>query len=251
MTRHFAAVGASLAVLFAAVPATPQVADTELAKTQIVLTEKAAERWHLSIDEWSQYQTLMEGPRGIWSPALDPITVLGIHAETDAERRRYAELLVTIEFERVQNELLFQHAYSDAAQRLFPNLPRVEQAASVVAASPLLKVSSFDVAERVAFIGSVSAEKCPSCQADFARFLARRAAAAEHVLDVFLADAADGEAIRLWARRAGVDPADVREGRITLNHARAPFVLSTTDAAVGPRVLERRAGRWVSREVVW
>ena len=117
-TRGFARGLLGFALLCVAGAVGAQTTETETALTKTVLTEEAqAKRWHLSIQEWDEYKTLMQGPRGVWSPNLDPVTVLGIHAETDADRKRYAELLVTIEFERVEKELLFQRAYDDAARR--------------------------------------------------------------------------------------------------------------------------------------
>src|SRR5476651_555518 len=56
-------------------------------------TELARE-WGLTPQEWTRYQTVMDGPRGIYSPGLDPLTALGIEATSAEERRRYAELQV-------------------------------------------------------------------------------------------------------------------------------------------------------------
>ena len=48
-------------------------------------------QWNLNETEWTRYQTLMRGVRGSVSPAtLSPIEVLGIHAQTEAERKDYA-----------------------------------------------------------------------------------------------------------------------------------------------------------------
>jgi integrating conjugative element protein (TIGR03759 family) len=219
--------------------ATAQFSETEIERTETVFTEEAlAKRWRLSTEEWGQYKTLMEGPRGIWSPSLDPITVLGIHAETDAERQRYAELLVMIEFERVEQELLFQRAYDEAAHRLFPTLPRVTLAATEEVPSPLPGI------ERVAFVGSIDAARCPTCPRELARLMRSQAGGAP-ALDLFLADAADDEALRTWARTQRVSPDDVRSGRITLNHARGPLAVPATTSPIAPRLMQRLAGQWL------
>ncbi len=63
----------------------------------------------------------MQGKRGIWSPGLDPITALGVHADTDAKRQRLAELYVRQEYKRTQDELAFQKAVNRAWARLFPH----------------------------------------------------------------------------------------------------------------------------------
>lgn len=227
--------------IFLSAAATAQVSDIEVRRTEHVFTAEAlAEEWHLSPDEWAEYKALMEGPRGLWSPALDPITALGIHAETEADRRRYAELLVMVEFERAEQELKFQRAYDEAARRLFPQLSPVGMAGS-------MDVSPFFGADRIAFVGSVDSRRCPTCRRALARWLRDRRSDGP-TLDLFLDDATDDAAIRAWAAEQGIDPADVVAGRITLNHARSPLSLPPDEEGVDPRLLQRVAGRWLPLE---
>ena len=61
----------------------------------------------------------MKGPRGIQSPGLDPLSTLGIEAQTPAERRKFAEKWVKEEFIRTQKELDFQREVNAAWQRLY------------------------------------------------------------------------------------------------------------------------------------
>jgi len=225
-----------------AVTTSAQITETQIERTEPILTQEAlAEQWRLSMDEWEAYQTLMKGPRGIWSPNLDPITVLGIHAETDAERRRYAELLVMIEFERVEQELKFQQAYDEAARQLFPSLMPIQTTVSTTA-SPLLG------ANRVAFVGSIDGQRCPTCRTELARRLHAHRDPSTPVLDLFLEDAADDQALRAWAVAQGIDPKAVIAGRITLNHARTPLSLPGDAPSVTPKLLQQVAGRWLPLE---
>lgn len=217
-----------------------QESGVQTTRTETVFTEEAiVEQWRLSVEEWETYQTLMQGPRGVWTPNLDPVTVLGIHAETDAERRRYAELLVMIEFERVEQELGFQRAYDAAARRLFPDLLPV---ASVEPPETSLLAG----ADRLAFVGSVDAQRCPTCRAELVQLLRLHDNATEPVIDLFLDDASDDQAIRTWAIEQGISPQDVIAGRITLNHARDPMALPTDSESVTPILLQRTNGRWVA-----
>ncbi len=62
---------------------------------------------------------------GHFSPNLDPLTALGIEARSDEERRRYAELQVQVEAQRVEKTLAYQRAYDAAWQRLHPGMQRV------------------------------------------------------------------------------------------------------------------------------
>lgn len=71
--------------------------------------------------EWLRFEGLMRGPRGYWTPNLDPVTTLGVHARTDAERTRYAELAARLEHDRIAGELAFAVAYADAWRRLYPD----------------------------------------------------------------------------------------------------------------------------------
>jgi len=217
-----------------------QTSETQTTFTPTVLTEEAlATRWHLSMEEWAEYRTLMEGPRGIWSPNLDPVTVLGIHAETEADRKRYAELLVMIEYERVEKELLFQRAYDDAAKRLFPNVSPVATAvAKETTASPQGN-------DRIAFVGSINPQRCPTCGAELGRLMKARSRGSA-TLDLYLADAPDDNAIRAWAHEQGVSPEEVSAGRITLNHARGPLAVATATAPMMPRLLRQSTGQWFS-----
>ena len=57
--------------------------------------EQQARDWGLGVEEWTRYRDLMQGPLGVYSPHLDPLTALGIEARADQERQRYAELQVT------------------------------------------------------------------------------------------------------------------------------------------------------------
>ncbi len=75
--------------------------------------------------ESARYRELMDGPLGIYSPNLAPLSALGIEARTDEERSRYAELQVQVEARRVEKLLAYQRAYDEAWQRLHPGMQRV------------------------------------------------------------------------------------------------------------------------------
>ncbi len=81
-----------------------------------VLDDRVATEWGLQPQEWARYRELMDGPLGIYSPNLDPLSALGIEARTDEERRRYAELQVQVEARRVEKLLAYQRAYDEAWQ---------------------------------------------------------------------------------------------------------------------------------------
>nr|WP_267443816.1 TIGR03759 family integrating conjugative element protein [Erwinia psidii] len=161
-------------------------------------TQRAAQQWGLTPEEWSRYETLKRGERGIWSPSLDPLTTLGVEAETDAERRRYADLLVEKEFQRVEKELAFQREYDAAWKRRFPGLMAVSAA----------------VADNTARLAVFVRENCPACDARLKTLLATG-----NPLDIWLVGSnSDDSRLKRWAITQGIDSARVQRREITLNH---------------------------------
>jgi hypothetical protein len=106
---------------------TKGLASQESASTGAAHTEPeslgrfAREQWNLSEAEWTRYQTLMRGLRGSISPAtLSPIEVLGIHAQTEPERKGYARRWAKLMHEDATRVLAFQAAYSEASREINP-----------------------------------------------------------------------------------------------------------------------------------
>jgi len=82
-------------VLFAAFGASAQpapVTNSRMVPAQVqpgadaALDERQAREWGLQPEEWARYRQLMQGPLGVYSPQLDPLTALGIEARSDEER---------------------------------------------------------------------------------------------------------------------------------------------------------------------
>jgi integrating conjugative element protein (TIGR03759 family) len=168
--------------------------------------EARAHAWGLDATEWSRYQQLMQGPLGIYSPNLDPLTALGMEARSDAERQHYADLQVRAEAQRVQKELIYQQAYDAAWKRLHPDLTPVRSLTSTLRPS----ASIAHTGRLAVFIK----DDCPACDARV-----RQLQASGTAFDIYMVGSRGDDArIRAWAQRAGVDPAEVRARTITLNH---------------------------------
>jgi integrating conjugative element protein (TIGR03759 family) len=170
-----------------------------------VLDDRVASEWGLQPQEWARYRELMDGPLGIYSPNLDPLSALGIEARTDEERRRYAELQVQVEARRVEKLLAYQRAYDEAWQRLNPGMQRVnlpDDKPSAVATRGSGRMAVF-VKDGCAACGQL-VQRLQSSGAEF---------------DLYMVGSRQDDArIRDWAKRAQIDPARVRAGSITLNH---------------------------------
>jgi integrating conjugative element protein (TIGR03759 family) len=235
------AVAASLAWVCAAsasAQAAPPV-PTQTPSTRITASnlaphdEDPAHAWGLRNEEWTRYQQLMQGPLGIASPNLDPLTALGIEARSDAERQRYAELQVRYEAQRVQKELDYQRAYDAAWKRLYPSMQPVHLQATSAAPAP---ASSSAATDRLAVF--VRAQ-CPACDAKIQALQAQG-----QPFDIYVVGSrGNDDAIRQWAQHVGIDPAKVRARTITLNHDAGRW-LSIGDPNDLPAVLKSVQGQW-------
>ena len=80
----------------------------ETAVRASAVEDTAARAWNLDDTDWARYQTLTAGRCGVWSDDADPVLVLGAHARTTAERRRFGEAYVAAEKARGDDELAFE-----------------------------------------------------------------------------------------------------------------------------------------------
>lgn len=200
--------------------AAAETAEPSVRESQVRDSARRAAVWNLRPADWTRFEALMAGRRGTWSPDADPLLVLGAHARTAAERRRFAEAFVLAEHARVEGELAFERAVQAAWTRLFPGRPRV---AAPAEAPPGVAV------ERWALVVD---RGCADC----GRRIGERLGSGVPV-DVYVRGAADDADVRAWAGEQGIDPAAVRAGFLTLNHG------DGAPAGPAPAVWARVAGR--------
>ena len=189
-------------------PATAPTRNTQSQERSLIahaLDDRVTSEWGLQPQEWARYRELMDGPLGIYSPNLDPLSALGIEARTDEERRRYAELQVQVEARRVEKLLAYQRAYDEAWQRLNPGMQRVNLPDDKPVAG-----ATRGSGRTAVFVK----DGCDACGQ-----LVQRLQSAGTEFDLYMVGSRqDDGRIRDWAKRANVDPARVRRGTITLNH---------------------------------
>lgn len=192
---------------------------------------RLAREWGLRDDEWSRYRELMEGPLGIQSPGLDPLSALGIEARSDDERRRYAELQVQAEARRVEKLLAYQHAYDEAWQRLQPGSQRVNLPDAMPSGSTAVTGSN----RTAVFVR----DGCAPCNE-----VVQRLQRAGTAIDLYMVGSRQDDArIRDWAKRARIDPAKVRSGTITLNHDGGRWLALGLPGEL-PAVVRQVNGQW-------
>ncbi|MBK5003842.1 TIGR03759 family integrating conjugative element protein [Pseudomonas sp. S32] len=186
-----------------------------------------AKAWGLTDDEWAKFERLQAGPRHYWSPQLDPLTTLGVEADSDQERQRYAELQVRLEAKRAERELAYQKAYTAAWARLFPGMQPVQGMADNPAATPASRIALF------------VEEHCTACVTNTQQWLRGGA----H-LDVYLVGSqGDDTRLRRWARDAGITPSQVSSGQVTLNHDRGRW-FSLGASRPLPARFQQVDGKW-------
>lgn len=170
--------------------------------------------WSLEESDWTRYRELMQGPGATFYSSVDPVLVLGIYARDDAERRKYARLAAAREKARVDRELTFMRAYTDAFREQFPGLSAIDSTLADRVALPrrIALQSPIPARPRVAFLTRVG---CSACDDAMKQLLRKHVA-----IDVYVEGASGDDAIRAWAQQIGVPPERVRARDITLNHHR-------------------------------
>jgi len=192
------------------------------------LDAQLAQQWGLRDDEFARYRELMQGSLGMYSPHLDPLSALGIEARTDEERRRYAELQVQVEARRVEKLLVYQRAYDEAWQRLYPDRQRVNLPGAVSSAAS-------GNGRTAVFVR----DGCAACEQTVQRLQSSGMA-----FDLYMVGSRSEDArIRDWAKRAQIDPLRVRDGSITLNHDGGRWLSLGLSGAL-PVVVREVNGQW-------
>ncbi|MDD2001993.1 TIGR03759 family integrating conjugative element protein [Pseudomonas putida] len=200
---------------------------SEQASLQQARSAAQAKAWGLTDDEWTKFERLQSGPRQYWSPQLDPLTTLGVEADSDQERQRYAELQVRLEAKRAERELAYQKAYTAAWARLFPGLLPVQGLSDAAIPSSRPRYAVF------------VEDPCSTCEASIHQWLSTGAR-----LDVYLVGSQGDDArIRQWARKVGITPVQVSSGQVTLNHDRGHWFSFGANRPL-PARFQQVDGKW-------
>lgn len=224
--------GQSAALTTRTAPARQAQSDSQVT-LDVALEERRARDWGLQQDEWARYRQLMQGPLGVYSPNLDPLTALGIEARSAEERHHFAQLQVQAEGRRTQKILEYQRAYDDAWKRLHPTLTPLSPLAEGAEATP--RSAPNTGARSAVFIK----EDCSLCDQ---RVLQLQAAG--RPFDLYMVGSRQEDSrIRQWAARVGIDATKVRAGTITLNHDAGRW-LSLGGQRALPAVLVQVDGQW-------
>lgn len=172
-----------------------------------------AQVWGLTPQEWERHNSLMRGIRGrLSSERISPIEVLGIHAQSDAERERYARMWAQFMLEDAERVLKFQRAYDLAIAELTKEMPLIDHdRLQEMNRNKGLKLNSDD---RILFFATLD---CPACEVVYERISKLQSQVKS--IDIYFVnvDGTDQPAIRDWATQVKITPSTVRSGEVSLN----------------------------------
>lgn len=118
--------------------------------------------WDLTNEEMLRAKVLLEGPRKSFSVEnLSPVEALGIHARTDAERRKYAEMFARAFHADVERSLAWNQAFTEAMGRLYPNEPIIDYSGGTPVAAPVGAADALGVPRSLVIDQSPSAQPRP------------------------------------------------------------------------------------------
>lgn len=182
------------------------------ASSELKMTEEdksLARQWQLTDSDWLKYKSIMKGPRGVWSPGLDPITALGVSETNLAERKRYAELWIKVETKRAELEIAFEVERQLAAKRINGDQLAVKNQQWVQEWEEKRTAVSKQV---FLFVDVKCIDDCKALVDEVRASVGKNAR-----LDIFFANSATSEAIGQWAASMKISPETVRSKSITLN----------------------------------
>lgn len=198
------------------------------------------EQWGLNETEWQQYMSLMRGIRGsISQPNLSPLEVLGIHAETERERRDYAARLAKMLIEDNERVLAFTRAYSEEASKLAKAMPTIDLS-RLGLAKPEAETSLLDD-DRVLFFTRTA--PCQYCSLQLKRLLAVTSGKKTQ-FDIYLVDAKNDDAIRGWVKDNALPVERIKAGMTTLNYDKGTLARLAGIGNTVPTSFLLRGGRY-------
>tara|TARA_R110000868_G_scaffold120477_5_gene319916 strand:+ start:2872 stop:3702 length:831 start_codon:yes stop_codon:yes gene_type:complete len=203
-------------------------AQTPSTETPISLTlelKTKAKHWGLDGREYQRYLDLMRGPLGKWNSDLDPLLALGMFSESVQQEQRYAELYAQQEFNLTERALQFQQAYRTAFERLYPNTTMLDQRllspyfahqqqkTEVREAKRLAQKRFFEGDRLLLFVPP----NCRQCLPEINLLISILSGTQQSGVDVYIRDAQDDEAVRVWAAAHGIKTEWLNDQLLSLN----------------------------------
>ncbi|MGL5395663.1 MAG: TIGR03759 family integrating conjugative element protein [Shewanella sp.] len=182
--------------------------------------EQQATRFGLSVTEWNEYERVMASSQGWEMKNSHPLAVLGRSATTEAEREKYARLLVKHEYQLAEGLLAFDRARTSAWKAMYPNLPIIRN----------------NTPERVALYVN---DQCDTCSQLLQQWRSKGSK-----VDIYFVGKGDDTTLREWAMRAGIRKHDVDEQQITLNHDDGSWLTVAKAKPIPVSLAKNKEGAW-------
>ncbi|MDO3387999.1 TIGR03759 family integrating conjugative element protein [Gilvimarinus sp. SDUM040013] len=200
-----------------------QRTDSLTGRTQAV---KPWLRWGLTESEWATYQDIMQGPRGIWTPNISPVSALGLNAQSEVERTRYAKIAARQDWQRLMNERAWHLAYKSAKEEYFG-----QQIAMIDVESA--SISNITANSKLVMFTD---ENCIQvCQKTLESVIQNKAS-----LDIYFIGKIERDDIIQWAATHAIPPELVNDaGKITLNIDRGLFQAMSPSSGDLPQIYVR------------
>lgn len=185
-----------------------------------------AKNWNLTDEEQKTYKEIMSSPRAYFTPNLDknPLLALALEAKTPAERAKYADRWVKVQYENNLKVLAWGLETQAAWARNYPGVPRFaykDSSSKNLAVSNQMKVFSntpslSDLMPPRAQLYIKSAD-CSQCVSLFKKLYSLAKNGKYSGIDVHFVGG-DTKSIIDWAIKNKLDPAEVNDSQlITLN----------------------------------
>ncbi|WP_049722455.1 TIGR03759 family integrating conjugative element protein [Gilvimarinus polysaccharolyticus] len=182
--------------------------------------------WGLTETEWAEYEKIMQGPRGTWTPNISPVSVLGLNAASELERTRYAKIAARQDWQRLMNERAWHLSYKSAKEEYFG-----QQISMIDVESASIDHINFD-AKLVMFTDDNCVQVCQKALEQVIQSKAR--------LDVYFIGKIERADIIQWASTHSIPPELVNDaGLITLNIDRGLFKAMSPNNTNLPQVYLR------------
>lgn len=223
-----------ITILILVLPIHAQAADIKYSNTQDTAVgtwiaeserlELLAARWQVTTQEWTRYEEIMQGEGRYHWRDVDPIMVLGIYAQTTAERERYAAMMAEKEHRLQTQFLTFNQAYMKAfdrrygAQLIMDLDPFYEQYRMAGIASSIRTTSEQSTIPDENTLGDRYVlflnTQCTGCDEWFRKIKTQQDLGS--AIDMYFIDESK-DAIGQWAKRMEIDPSELEDGAVTLN----------------------------------
>lgn len=175
-------------------------------KTQ--LSSSIAELWGLTKTDVEKYNTIMQGPRGNFSPDIAPPLALALEETDHAEKVRYLTIYAKLEYDRTKKDLETSRMYDRIFKELFSE-PVIDN--SILFADKPDYIKPTD--RFVIFIDS----RCTDCKGKLLAGLMRTSSFPNNPTDIFVKNLSEERQLHQWATDNSIRVDAVQKGAVTLN----------------------------------